>query len=496
MRPLLPVQSGHIALVYPQPFSHRFQNADEHRYFQLYYNDIVYRLAGFWDPALWNRIILQASEAHDFVRHAVIAIGALDMTNARPLETRPDVAKRQMYPLQAACKGTSPTGKAETPRVFALQQYTKAIKKMRKMMKSGKEDLRTILIASILIVCFENYYGNYKSATWQIRSAIKLIEDRKTRQKCQKHIPLPTNRLQELCVVEDDIISTFDRLDSQTTWFYDGFSLDEHLQLKDAGSEIMATMPSTFSMVSESRPYFNFIIRKVTHLKCIVSRCEQNYLGTQNNSPENLYFGPQFSQTLFLTKQSCLMEAERWMAAFRPLYKEAQQRARQRDFFVPAVLRAHYLTMCIVLENLMKAEELAYDESLEYFIEIVELSECLLKGDDSYFTFDLKTVWLLDNVAKKCRHPIVRRNAIRLLRLRPRREGIWDSVIAANVCEWIMEIEEEGMIDGSIPETSRARNVEMKIDLENQKVEVWCQFPETEGRRMRRRETSIWLYQS
>ena len=57
------------------------------------------------------------------------------------------------------------------------------------------------------------------------------------------------------------------------------------------------------------------------------------------------------------------------------------------------------------------------------------------EAEGENFVYDLQTVMPLCFTAKKCRDPEVRGKAIRFLRERLRREGFWDSVVAARVCE-------------------------------------------------------------
>jgi hypothetical protein len=59
------------------------------------------------------------------------------------------------------------------------------------------------------------------------------------------------------------------------------------------------------------------------------------------------------------------------------------------------------------------------------------------------FSADLGIVPPLFVVATKCREPHIRRQAIQLLRSSARREGMWDSELAARIGIWIAEVEEE-----------------------------------------------------
>lgn len=73
------------------------------------------------------------------------------------------------------------------------------------------------------------------------------------------------------------------------------------------------------------------------------------------------------------------------------------------------------------------------------------------------FSADLGIVPPLYVVATKCRNPIIRRQAIQLLRSSSRREGMWDSELTARIGMWIMDIEEEddlAITPGQSPESS------------------------------------------
>ena len=61
------------------------------------------------------------------------------------------------------------------------------------------------------------------------------------------------------------------------------------------------------------------------------------------------------------------------------------------------------------------------------------------------FSADMGIVPPLFVVATKCRDPLIRRQAIQLLRSSPRREAMWDSELAAHIGSWILGVEEEGI---------------------------------------------------
>jgi hypothetical protein len=102
--------------VLPELSKSRFQSQEEYRFFQLYVTKTAKHLSGFYDPVLWNQIVLQTSETEESIRHAVIPIGALDMT--------------MVSNQNAGVKGRVPKEK-EAHHLYALNQYSKAINSLR-----------------------------------------------------------------------------------------------------------------------------------------------------------------------------------------------------------------------------------------------------------------------------------------------------------------------------------------------------------------------------
>jgi Fungal specific transcription factor domain len=139
------------------------------------------------DLALWKRIVLQASETEESIRHAAISIGALELTMA------------PSHPHDAPGKCCKTTNVESQQHVFALEQYSKSIKGLYQKPGRLKADLRTVLIASILIICFETLHQNHSLAATQVWTTVRLIESRGTEPGSRDYI-------------EEDLLCMFDRL--------------------------------------------------------------------------------------------------------------------------------------------------------------------------------------------------------------------------------------------------------------------------------------------
>ncbi|KAL9619107.1 MAG: hypothetical protein Q9160_006284 [Pyrenula sp. 1 TL-2023] len=66
-------------------------------------------------------------------------------------------------------------------------------------------------------------------------------------------------------------------------------------------------------------------------------------------------------------------------------------------------------------------------------------------GSQPHFTFETNTVLPVGGVAFFCRHPVLRRKALELLKRTPQKEGLWKAVPSSNLAMKAMKIEEAGL---------------------------------------------------
>jgi hypothetical protein len=371
---------------------------------------------------------------------------------------------------------------------FALKQYSKAIKELRKKVFTIQHDLRTILVASILIICFEIFHQNYESAAFQLKTTIRLIESSGKELGSNKNI-------------DEDLLCAFDRLDIQTMSRTDPqidlFTIDERQALKDSNAALFASMPTKFEDIATARNYFYSMARRHSHFAFLFRKNQgmstKDALSLQKSPPSWICT----DESVILEQFKALQECDRWWEAFQPLYEKhrthEQKIRRGKEFLAVTVIRLHYLIIITTRIHMFDASELAWDKSLPRFTEIVDLCEDLLSdklGDtqgerkrEKPFVFEMQTLMALDNITKKCRDPLVRRKAIRLLVENPMREGVRDSALSAKVGEWVMNSEEKGMVCGFIGEKWRMKGVSVRISDEGQSAKVTCWVGGEDGER-------------
>ena len=116
-----------------------------------------------------------------------------------------------------------------------------------------------------------------------------------------------------------------------------------------------------------------------------------------------------------------------------------------------SVLQLHVLTTYITLrlEQIPPSRRPGWEHCMPQVKEMIMLGEKIISfmssGSDrsTSFCLDMGYVIPLFSLASQCQDYALRRRGIALLRSTSRQEGLWNSGIAANAAERIMEIQEE-----------------------------------------------------
>ncbi len=187
-------------------------------------------------------------------------------------------------------------------------------------------------------------------------------------------------------------------------------------------------------------------------------------------------------------------ELSRWYAAISTLRERILQAPsahdeRERNSVI--ILQSHYLCTRLAMDCAFRKSEMWFDTVTPLFVEIISLSKLQLDHpDDSLFIFDSQVIVPLDITAQKCRDSSIRHEAIRLMNSLHRREGFVDSLNCAKICEWLTDLEEEGMIGDFVPNEKRVMSTWTEPAKE-EGVHVWCDIPAEGALGIVRRETII-----
>lgn len=364
------------------------------------------QLSGFYNCEFWNKAVLQAAHRDHGIRHALNAVA----TFHRSFEEG---------------------GKAaDVDYVFALREYQLAIRS-----RIDSNDYResvglavgNSIACSLVFICIEAIQGHYESAMSLITGATKLFND--SLEALRTECPWPLNAIERL----------LQHLHTQI------IGLCGHSQKLDIGS-LNVTLPSLndkqggFESINEMRRYFDTAYHVQTSWEPT-----DHYAALRD--------GASMHRARISRIENFMLQ---WSEASHAMINKSSKDAwTRRDEQALAILQMRRLAWSFDADFAKKhtgddADQMLWDAYLPVYKNIIALAEKVAalneksSGADKnrYFTLDFGMISPLYNVARLCRDPVLRRNAISLLRTRPMREGLWDSLLAARVAESQMEFEE------------------------------------------------------
>jgi hypothetical protein len=467
-RPAVLMPKSTKILLSAAPSSSRFKNEDEARYFDIFSTNTAYEIFPSIEMGRLRLMFLQACETEASLLHAVIALGALDKTSQ-----------------------TSRQDSREPPRsnstagqhyYHALKAYTKAIHYAQ---VAGKKDLRTALLTSLAILSFEAWYGRHDMALQQIKIGTSLMKEW-NEQYLYSNSPCSSVGPQDVKTVLSPV---FARLSVQLLSSA-GDQCPESpppLSDHDEPESGFQNMPTSFSTLEEAGTFRDAIMKRL--LKFISkaqSPVPKSAPETARSYPAYVFSSP-ILPSILAEKELLTQTVEEWLAAFEPLKKRLNPNViedKKAAIALELQIRAVYMSVVTACAQ----NEMIYDSYTSYHTAMVNLCEMQLNTSPSpspnttpkttsppKFSFDIGVIIYLWSIGHKCRSPLLRRRAISLLLSHPRREGLWDSVFAARLCQSVMEFEEQFITEeGYVPEWARIRCAIFKVDLESHSVELEC----------------------
>jgi hypothetical protein len=336
--------------------------------------------------------------------------------------------------------------------------------------------LRNILVSSLLTTCFESYVGNQETAISQAQAGVDVLAEYQ-----DKPILGYTKGF-----LGNDLLCTFARLDSQTLMFKDKRTTDRWentwKKVSPCLGPFLLNLPPIFDSAKEARVYWDLILEAamIWRAASLPEHFSTLDFG-ENNIRESLWKTDNSSQKIQNELHQYTVTNEQWFKSFQPFFERSRAQRGSKDFLGASILMIKYLSSRIAVPRLVQPCDTYEDDSLPNYITIVDLARGLLEAEHKnqpparpMFIFDDSLVAGLFLVATRCRDSIVRRQAIDLLQRYPRREGLWDSSMAAKVATWFMEAEEEGLEGNSIPARARLRIVKIDFVLAERRAVVKC----------------------
>jgi hypothetical protein len=146
-------------------------------------------------------------------------------------------------------------------------------------------------------------------------------------------------------------------------------------------------------------------------------------------------------------------ELQQWLLDLEALLSNLAKSRTPINGDAVNLMRIHHRVISVWLSLSLSADEYETDLYTADFENIIILGEELTskagatssQPQPEMFSFEMQIIAPLYYAAMKCRIPSMRRRAINLLSLAPRREGLWNAHIAMKIAERIMHLEEKDL---------------------------------------------------
>lgn len=461
----------------------------EGQYFQLFRERTANELSGFFDSSFWTRSVLQECHSEEPIRHSVVALGALYKTLEKMSESPPG----------SPSDVTDPVDNAVRHWEVAFKHYSLALNSMVSSTSQDQGSQRMSLMASVLLACFDSFIGDHKQAIVQIQSGLRLLETLRA-QRRNAFLPRPEEP------VEQDLVQMFTRLAIQAKSYDMAFHFPQPYVIcltpqtsnnpaspsTDNGSPVstgQTQIPEIFQSLHEARLSWDIFCEQMMRFteNMFTFTTTMSPMGVLPNSMKQ--YGMGFADKL-----------DAWSRAFEPILISRNFPAKSsQEKTAIAVLKMNQVMGEILFYMTFSDTELQFDAYLPRFKDIVNLAMEVVRDEEQRasakrcpnphfchhqpthldafggqytakhikpsFSADLGIVPPLFVAATKCRDPPTRRAAIQLLRTSSRREGMWDSELAARIGMWIMAIEEEdeGTDDYRRPTSSSTDHTRLSV---------------------------------
>ncbi|KAH6892106.1 hypothetical protein B0T10DRAFT_401105 [Thelonectria olida] len=453
-------------------------------YFDIFRTHTAGELSGYFDNEFWTRRVLQECHSEAAIKHAVIALGALYQT----LEQNPE-------PGEYASSSSHARSQAIMGHwQIAVKRYSDACNALVGLNSQDSRSHKTLIMANVLLACFDSFIGDHRQAINQIQTGLGLLERFRSHQhdRSLSNSPGPPES-----PLEDELVTMFTRLAIQAKSYDMAFHFPQPYVIRLNSPQSVTTPPGPPSSPSSSGagspPLHEPLIMPENFTSLLEARaaCDKlnerimRYIeGLYGAMTENKGTLPRSWRDYGLDFKH---QIENWCDSFDNLFHfRHSPTVPPQEKAAIAALKMLQTNSQVLYLMMFSDKESDFDAFLPQFQAIVDLAVEVIADEEKRaaakrcpnpeqcthqrqfhhhdiggiftgpgysaphikprFAADLGVVAPLFVVATKCRDPVTRRQAIRLLQSSARREGMWDSAMVANIATWVMNLEESETI--------------------------------------------------
>lgn len=434
------------------------RNPREDRCINFFHTQTAPQFSETFGNEFWNRLVLQVAERELCIRHAVVALGSLHEA----------FIQREQH--DNSNSPLSIDSHKSTSMELACDHYIQALKILNTHIGSHYwKSVDIALLCCILCIGFEWLRGGYKAANTHLIGGLSVLRQWSESRDSGIGVAFssPTGHL-----IRSQIAPVFTRMALQAR------TLDDRdAQIRPPSLLTEACQQGTESSIQVARKHLDILLCDI-------------YLHPGNFDPSQVHLTD--NTKVKFSARLAEWHKENHMHLCPPLLSEVLHDAITHPIHQSAPdrisLTLWYATLTIIVATSHTTDQMLYDAFLARFQQIIDLVEQLFSISSqsitvrnapyrkARFRIDMESVPMLYLVAAKCRHPIIRRRAVALLRTGNFREGLWDGLAQARLSEEIISLEEgngEQVVDEkSVAGTARICRISDETDLERRIMKV------------------------
>jgi hypothetical protein len=319
-----------------------------------------------------------------------------------------------------------------------LLHYNRAIQLLLSQESShSAESTAVTLLVCYLFTCFDHLAGNYVQAVKHLRGGVEL--SRNIDQAILHNNSTDDAKPSEVHTIICQVTRQIRRLDMQAATFLVDWAPAD---IEDTFMSQLSLSSNTIWSLVQAADYLQVLLARVMRLR------------NTEQMPQIDNMSPSHSSL----KDIVLRQLETWSSLFESILQQSSSYETDSETYrLISLLRLQHTIAWILLSSHGPGREIDYDNFLPQFQKCIALAGEIAAAHEQYsgsstptFTPEIGIVPLLYIIGVKCRHPIVRREVLSILRWQPIREAVWDSISAARVVERVIEIEEGGSGEGQM----------------------------------------------
>lgn len=395
---------------------------DENRALQYFLHSAGPSLAGIQDDALWVSLVPQLVHHDPAALYAVLAIGSM-------FECQPEVVLRTQHP-KALNQSHSK----------ALEWQLKSMHAYRKISKHALDEqcMERLLLGCILLVTIEFQQNNVYSAMGLLKQGSK-IADLLSSSRLSNTTTTLTDVLVPALARQTVLMAVFGQ-PAPIDW-YGNYRYITHKSLDGTAS------------IDVARTTLYGHLWKSLHL---VNSAVVAFMSGE-------IFRAGYMSSLYRQQSAIISELELWKKNLYVLDQRLDANTTSSERLAIITMTMYFNVAYIWASACLDETHMAYDEFFVYFNKIVDCADYLITASSEGcqpqvpFHFEMGVIAPLFFTGIHCRHPLLRRKTVHLLKNAPKQEALFVAEVCARAVEEIIKIEESDPLSDT---TVNAQNVE------------------------------------